>query len=388
MTDSSSILLDPVLSVPEVVFPENHLDHRAVIEEVFKQYDPLLELNPGDPEYQRGFVQPIKVAKRMAGALAIDAHPLHLPLEEIIRPRGWRVRNAQALDAFRSYAPRAAKQAVASAAVSAGDIDAVVVETSTVVAMPNLAYEIIDALGLRPDTHVIPITFMGCTGGGDAIVRARDYLLAYPDRTVLIVVADFASPHFHVEQDLRGTDLRGSAISATLFSDGAAAAVMSRRPTTPGFQIVNTRSVRVPGTQSALSWEVADDGLRFRLTDQAVKLIPQVTPTLQALLAEQGWKPDELAICSFHAGGNRIIDNVQSGLGLTEHQVRPGRESLRHGNTMSVAVFEALRVIADEPALRPAHQGRGIGAGFGPGFNCASFAWTFHDPLAAVASAA
>jgi hypothetical protein len=47
---------------------------------------------------------------------------------------------------------------------------------------------------------------------------------------------------------------------------------------------------------------------------------------------------------------------------------------------MSVAVFDALRIIASDVARRPPHGGRGIGAGFGPGFSCSAFAWTYHDP--------
>jgi predicted naringenin-chalcone synthase len=370
----------PILSVPEVIFPDTHIDHAVVIDEVRKQYEPLLHRYPDDPEYRREFTYQVEVALRMCGALSVDAHPVHLPLAEILRPRGWRVRNAQALDAFLTYAPLAAKQAMATAQVSAADIDAVLVETSTVISMPTVAYDVVAAVGLRPTTEVIPVYFMGCNGGAHAIVRARDYLLAHPTHTILIIAADYASPHFHVEEDLRGNALRGSVVSATLFSDATAAAVMSAHADIPGFRIVGTSSSYVPGTREALSWEVGDDGLHFRLTDMAMKLVPEVIPGISALLAEQGWHANELSLCSFHSGGNRVIKNVQEALGLTDSQVQPTRESLRHGNTMSVAVFDALRIIASDVARRPPHGGRGIGAGFGPGFSCSAFAWTYHDP--------
>lgn len=370
----------PVLSVPHVVFPERRVDHAAIIDEVRKQYEPLCSLHPDDPDYQRDFTAQVKVALRMCGALSIDAHPVHLPVEEIVRPRGWRDRNEQAADAFASYAPLAVKQAMATAVVTPEDIDAVLLETSTVIAMPTLAYDIIDAVGLRPTTEVIPINFMGCNGGAHAILRARDYILAHPTHTILIIAADYASPYFHVERDLRGTTLRGSIVSATLFSDGTAAAVMSARPQAPGFRIVDTASTRLPGTRDALAWEVSDEGLRFRLTDQAMKLVPEVAPILHDLLAAQGWRAEDLSVGSFHSGGNRIINNVQQELGLTDHQIQPTWESLRRGNTMSVAVFDTLRIIGTDPAYRPPHDGRGFGAGFGPGFGCSAFAWTYHDP--------
>jgi predicted naringenin-chalcone synthase len=383
MNDSTG----PILSVPEVVFPETHLDHRTMIDEVRRQYAPLCRDRADDREYQRTFTHQVEVALRMSGSLSIDAHPVHLPLSEIIRPRGWRTRNEQAREAFMTYAPLAAKQAMAAARIPAGEIDAVLVETSTVIAMPTLAYELLEATGLRPSAEVIPVSFMGCNGGAHAIVRARDHLLAHPGSSVLIIAADYASPWFFVEEELRGSLLRGSVLSSMLFSDATAATVMSDRIGAPGFRIVATSSTCVPGTRDALGWEIGDDGLHFRLTDMAMKLVPEVMPALLALLDGQDWRAEELCVCSFHSGGDRIITTLQEALGLTDVQVRPTRESLRRGNTMSVAVFDALRIIASEPGRTPPHDGRGIGAGFGPGFSCSAFAWTYHDPSRVVVAA-
>jgi predicted naringenin-chalcone synthase len=350
------------------------------MDQVHGQYEPLLDLYPEDADYQQQFVHQVRTAARMAGALSIDAHPLHLPLPEIVRPRGWGIRNAQALEAFSSYAPLAAKRALRAVGLSPDDVDAVLVQTSTVVAMPALSYLLIDQLGLRSNTDVLPVSFMGCNGGAHAILAARDYVLAHPDRTVLMVAADYASPHFHLEPELRGSALLGSVISAALFADATAAAVMSSAVRGPGYRIVHTDSYRVPDTPDAVAWEVADDGLRFRLGGTATKLIPSVVPFLRDMLSELGWSPDQLAICSFHSGGDRIIDNVRDALGLSEHHVQPTRIGLRTGNTMSVAALDTLRIIATTPDLRPGHGARGIGAGFGPGFGCIAFGWTFHDP--------
>lgn len=373
----------PVLSIPEVVLPPEQIPHRTVLDEVYRQYEPLLARHPDDAEYQAQFVRQVETANRMAGALGIDVHPLHLPLPEVVRPRGWGVRNAQAVEAFTSYAPLAAKRALRAAALSPDDVDAVLVETSTVVAMPALSYLLIDELGLRANTTVLPVSFMGCSGGAHAIQVARDYVLAHPDRTVLIVAADYASPHFHLEPDLRGSALLGSVISAALFADATAAAVMSAESSGPGYRIVHTDSYRVPNTPDAVAWEVSDDGPRFRLGGTATKLIPDVAPFLRGVLSELDWTPDQLSTCSFHSGGDRIIDNVRTELGLTERHMAATRTSLRTGNTMSVAALDALRIVATTPELRPEHGGRGIGGGFGPGFGCLAFGWTFHNPTGA-----
>jgi predicted naringenin-chalcone synthase len=143
--------------------------------------------------------------------------------------------------------------------------------------------------------------------------------------------------------------------------------------------MLETASISVPDSQDAIAWDVRDDGLHFSLTDKGVKSIPRITSALQGLIDGQGWINSELAPCAFHTGGNRIIDDVQKALGLTETQMGPTRECLRKGNTMSVAVLDALATIATDSEHRPEHGVPGVGAGYGPGFAAAAFSWRFHD---------
>jgi predicted naringenin-chalcone synthase len=370
----------PVLSKPQMVFPDRVLAHADLIAAVRQQYEDLLAAHPGDQDYQDGFVGPARVALKAIGSLTITGHPLHLPLAEIVRPRGLAARNAQAAQAFALYAQAAAKDAIAAAHVTPDDIGAVVVETSTVMGMPPPGSGLLHAAGLRPDTEIIPIHYMGCNGGAHGISRARDWVLAH-GRPALIVTADYCSPWFYREPDLRGSKLRGAIVSAALFSDATAAAVMlPARTGAPGFAITGTSSLCLPGTDEALGYAVRDDGPHFQLTEMAMKLVPDVMPALAGLLARQGWDPADLSVCSFHTGGDRIIGQVQAGLGLTDHQVAPTRQSLLRGNLISSAVLDALALIAGTPALRPPDGGRGLGAGFGPGFSCVMFTWTYHDP--------
>jgi predicted naringenin-chalcone synthase len=247
--------------------------------------------------------------------------------------------------------------------------------------MPSVAAVVATDLALRRDVDLIPLAGMGCIGGGHAIARACEYVRARPAHTVLLVAADVASPWFFVERERRDTALRGSVVSASLFSDGAAAAVMSMPGRTggDGFGIVDTASFSVPGTADAIAWEVRDDGLHFTLPDQGVKSIPAIAPALEGLVARRGWGVADLAPATLHTGGNRIIDDIQKHLALSDWHMQPTRDCLRKGNTMSVAVLEALELVATKPEFRPCHGTPGIGAGYGPGFATAGFSWTFHE---------
>jgi predicted naringenin-chalcone synthase len=371
----------PVLSVPEAVFPPRSLSQRALIEAIGAEYAPLLERYPGDADYRAGFAGPASRALRMCGSLAIEEHPMHLPLPEILRPRGAGERNRQAREAFDAYAPLAAKEAMAAAHVSPDDVGAVVVANSTIEAMPSLAHSVVTAAGLGRRTEAITLAGEGCNGGAAAILRAREYVLAR-GCPVLIVVGDYASPWYYPEPGRRGDLLRGSIVSSALFSDATAAAVMTPGPgPAAGFRILETVSACLPGTEDALGFEVRDDGRHFWLTN-APALVPGVLPAIQDLLAGLGWSPGDLDICALHSGGNSVITATQKGLGLTGHQVEPAWRSLLKGNLMSAAVFHALAVAAADPGLRPRHGGRGLLAGFGPGFAMSAAAFEYHHPAA------
>lgn len=372
----------PVVSVPQVVFPPNSLPHPDLTAAIRAQYGPLIQHLPGNADYQFGFADPARVALKMCGVLAIEQHPMHLPLAEITRRRSRATRNRQARDAWDAYAPLAAKQAMAAAQVSADDIGAVVAANSTITAMPSLARSLLTATGLSSRTEAVTLAGEGCNGGAAAILRARDLVLAH-GRPVLIVAADYCSPWFYPEPDLRGGRLRGSILASALFSDATAAAVMTPAAgPAPGFRIVDARSVCLPGTEDALGW---DDRGHFFLSD-APKLVPDALPVLAGLLDDLDWDPASLDVCTFHSGGNAIIKAIAAGLGLARRQVEPAWQSLRSGNLMAAAVLHAMAIAAADPALRPRPGGRGLLAGFGPGFAMSAAAWQFCDPAAGQAA--
>lgn len=360
-----STVVYPRMSVPIVVVPPRQIPHRELVDAVRRGYDGVFPL--GSPR-----ARAVDRAIAMAGRLAIDAHPLHLDPGEVVGMRGLAARNAAAWDAFRAYAVPAAEAALRGAGVSTDEVDAVILETSTLIAMPSPITELSRALSLRPDCAALPVFGMGCRGGAHAITLAHTWLRAHPQDTVLIVTADIASPHFHIESELAETALVGSIVSSTLFSDAAAAAVVSAG-VEEGIELLDVARYEVPGTPEAIAWVATDEGMRFRLTKDAVRSIPAVGPTLLGLLAGQGWTSADLAVCALHSGGNSIIRDTQRALGLTAHQVAPAWLSLTRGNLMSSAVLDAIALIAGRDDLRPEPGAPVLGAGFGPGFGTDAF---------------
>lgn len=355
----------PRLSIPVVNMPPTEIAHVDLVAAVRQQYKSAIPL--GDARWST-----LDKAFAMAGRLAIRAHPMHLPLDEIVAAGGFGRRNAAASAAFDRYAVSAARAALQASGIDASDVDVVVLETSTVIAMPSPATALARELGLRRNCAAVPIFGMGCRGGAHAITTAYEWLRARPEQIALIVTADFASPHFHLELDLDGAALIGSVVSSTLFSDAAAAAVMSTA-LADGVELLGTVHDEQPGTSEAIAWVVSDEGLRFRLTPAGVKSIPDIAPALRELLRHNELTVADLATAALHPGGNAIIRDLQRHLELTDQQVAPAWASLTRGNLMSSAILDTIALIAERDELRPAQEAPILGAGFGPGFGTDAF---------------
>ena len=101
---------------------------------------------------------------------------------------------------------RAARDAVAAAGLAIGDIDMLVVNTITGVAVPSLDARLINRVGFRSDVERLPIFGFGCGGGVAGLSRAAQPCprharrqRAFPDgRPVLALPAHRRSEHRNV----------------------------------------------------------------------------------------------------------------------------------------------------------------------------------------------
>jgi alkylresorcinol/alkylpyrone synthase len=129
---------------------------------------------------------------------------------------------------FATHAPRlaaeAGRKALAEAGLDPRAIDAVAVSTCTGYLCPGLSSYVIEALGLRPDVAALDLVGQGC-GAALPNLRTADAFIAgrRADR-VLSICVEVCSAAFYLDNDL------GVLVSACLFGDGAAAAVLEREP--------------------------------------------------------------------------------------------------------------------------------------------------------------
>ena len=263
-----------------------------------------------------------------------------------------------------ALASRAARAALDEARLDAGAVDAVVVSTCTGYLCPGLTSYVAEALGLRADAVHLDLVGQGC-GAALPNLRTADALIASGRAgKVLSVCVEVCSAAFYLDDDL------GVLVSACLFGDGAAAAVLSHAPA-EGARTVRWRSsasLHAPEHRDALRFEQRGGMLRNILTLPVPKLAAShAAQVLDQALAAEALRRGDVADWILHAGGRKVLEELQASLGLDERDIRASAAVLRqYGNLSSPFVLFVLqRALAERRA-----GGLWWMSSFGAGFSC------------------
>ncbi|WP_305783690.1 3-oxoacyl-ACP synthase III family protein [Symbioplanes lichenis] len=261
-------------------------------------------------------------------------------------------------------AAAAATAALTRAGVEAGDIDFLIVSTSTGdFPQPPTSYVVQELIGARNaaclDVNVV------CAGFVYAFELARGLLLSRPGTRALVVAADVYS------RILDFADRR----TAVLFGDGAGAAVLGEVPGPYGILETDLVSMgearelihvaaggsRTPASPATL----ASGGHFFRMDGRGVRdfVLDQVPPVLGKLLARAGAAPGEVDVFVPHQANGVLLGELaeRCGLGSAHTHLTVSR----YGNVGSASVPVAL-----DDAVREGRLADGdlvLLAGFGGG---------------------
>lgn len=286
---------------------------------------------------------------RTAGLEAVTRYTVEPP-DQVFAPHSL----GQRMRLYQEEAPRLARLAVEEALAEAGlrpdQIDVVFSVSCTGYMVPSLDVRLANELGLRSDVVRVPLTELGCAGGGAALAAAHRYLRLEPGHHVLVVCVELCSLTFQP-----GDSSVDNMTAATVFGDGAAAAILTGQP--GGLEVVATGTRLIPGSENLLGFDLRDDGFHPVLDRRLPRLIED-----QLAGALAGFGEGHADFLAVHAGGPRIFDAVESGLKLTPGSLAESRATFsRYGNLSSASL---LFVLAE---LREGAPGMGLGLAFGPG---------------------
>jgi len=261
-----------------------------------------------------------------------------------------------------TLATSAAETALRSAGLSAGDIDLIIVATSTPdYTFPAVATQVQANLGVVEgaafDLQAV------CTGFVYAVATADKFLLSGSHRRALVIGAETFS------RILDWTDRT----TCVLFGDGAGAVVLEARPSdgstgSPG--VIGSR-LRADGRHRAKLF--VDGGpsatrtvgfLRMEGKEVFRHAVGMVTDVIQGCLADAGLTAEAIDWFVPHQANRRIIDATADRLGIPKEKVVVTVD--RHGNTSAASIPLALAVAVGDGRIKPGDlvMIQGMGGGF------------------------
>ena len=286
-----------------------------------------------------------------------------VPLEWYDRPHGWPERNRIYLASALDLLEAATKQVLSLTGRHKGEIDSIVVVSTTGIATPSLDALLIERMGLRSTVQRLPIFGLGCAGGVLGLARAASQAAATPGKTVLFLVVELCALSF------RRDDWSKSNIVATaLFGDGAAAALLSTEGEGPA--LVAAGEHTWPGSLDVMGWEVADDGLRAIFSRDIPKLVTtRLQDAASEFLARHELAIDKIDRFVCHPGGTKVIAALEHAFGLAQGALVEARAVLRdYGNMSASTVMFVLERMLAKARVTGARWEHALMNALGPGF--------------------
>ncbi|KHL03951.1 type III polyketide synthase [Sinomonas humi] len=254
------------------------------------------------------------------------------------------------------------------------DVTHVITVSCTGFFNPGPDYRVVRELGLRPSVQRFHLGFMGCYAAFPALRAAKLFCEADPNAVVLVAIVELCTLH------VRSSNNPDTILGASLFADGAAAAVITARDlplTRPALSLDAFETTLTPVGEDTMAWNIGDQGFEMVLGSYVPHIIDDhITGALEPLLAGDpalaGRPHNGIEHWAIHPGGRSIVDKVVARLGLSEAQAEPARETLREFGNMSSAtimfVFERILglPLPDGESGAPGSE-RVCAMAFGPG---------------------
>jgi alkylresorcinol/alkylpyrone synthase len=312
----------------------------------------LCQLFPDEsPGFIRGLVSRSGVATR------------HITpsVPEVLAPADFTARNQRYVREAHALTLQAARKLLADTRTDPERIDVLIDVSCTGLTIPALDVALAQELGLRPDVRRIPITEAGCAAG--ALALGLGGSLCTGGAVVLIAAVELCALTL-----CPGDRSRTNLVSAALFGDGAAAALLV--PGGSGPRLSATASYLIPGSREAMGFDVGAHGLRILLQKELPELVQRdLGEVIARFLAQHERRREDVGLFLLHPGGRRILDAYREVLGLGEEELSFSRESLRrYGNLSSVSILTVLELALSAGFPLPAGRDALL-LGIGPGLS-------------------
>ncbi|HLF26634.1 MAG TPA: 3-oxoacyl-[acyl-carrier-protein] synthase III C-terminal domain-containing protein [Anaerolineae bacterium] len=305
--------------------------------------------------------------ERIHRNLLIQGRHLALPLEAYRTPTGFAANNTTWIESALNLGEAILGTLFERARIDAAEISQLTFTTVTGIAVPSIDARLMNRIPFARNLKRMPLFGLGCAGGAAGVARVADYLRGHPEEAAVLLSIELCSLTLQLD-DLSIANI----ISSGLFGDGAAAVLMVgaahplARPGQP--RVIDSRSVFFPKTEHVMGWDIRDSGFKMILSADVPELAQtSLHPAIETFLAEHRLSIHDIAHWIAHPGGPKVIEALETGLGLNGDAFRLSRESLACvGNVSSASVLLILdQVLAGS---QPQPGAYGLMLALGPAF--------------------
>lgn len=296
--------------------------------------------------------------ERLSSATHIETRAFALPIEKILALEGQEARAT----IFREVGPQllqtVIEKALSATARTPSDVQGLLLTSCSVPSIPAIDVPVIQSLAISPHVVRIPIFQHGCAGGAMGLAFA--HRIRFPEGITLLTSVELCSLVYQAS-DLSGGNIVGSAI----FGDGAACVVLSEKE--GPLRILATHAHLIPNSYGLMGYDILDDGAHLRLEKEVPQCLALNVPdTISSFLAEHKLTAKDIAWWIFHPGGAKILNMLESSLGLSREQTHWGWDTLRdNGNMSSASVLFALSKFLEDRVYRSGDKLLMLGVGPG-----------------------
>jgi alkylresorcinol/alkylpyrone synthase len=268
----------------------------------------------------------------------IDTRYSCVPIDWYLEPHGWVDRTKLFVSNAVDLLEKVANQLLEEAGIKRGDIDAIVVASTTGIATPSLDALVVERMQLRRDIKRLPIFGLGCAGGVIGLSRAADMARANPGSRVMYLVVELCALTFR-KDDIT----KSNVVAAALFGDGAAGAILSTDGKGPTFGASGEHTW--PNSLDIMGWDVQEDGLKAIFSQSIPNLVStEFKQVLHAFLQKNDIKLSDIERFACHPGGAKVLDALEEAFGIPAGALVDSRETLRnYGNMSAVTAIVVLQ---------------------------------------------
>jgi alkylresorcinol/alkylpyrone synthase len=269
-------------------------------------------------------------------------------------------------------AEKAVREALLRANLAADRIGHIFFVSSTGISTPTIDAHLFNRVGLDAAVRRTPIWGLGCAGGVAGIIRAADWLKAYPDSAALVVALELCGLTF-----IRGDLSKSNFVASSLFADGCGAVVLAgdahKANGARGISVQASSSVIWPDTLDIMGWKIVEKGLKVIFSRSIPAVVSSAAkPAILNFLSAQGLEPADIAHFLAHPGGRKVIEAYRDSLEIEEDKFESMQAVLaKFGNMSSATVCFVLRHFLDSNRFRPGDFI--LSTALGPGFSSEVF---------------